>query len=48
MLCVEYHLLLVLIYLMKSGITLDLGKNWVFNKFLVPLPKIVLEFKTDI
>ena len=25
--CVEYHLLLVLIFLVKSGISLDLGKN---------------------
>ena len=26
---VEYHLLLILICLVKSGINLDLGKNWV-------------------
>ena len=29
---VECHLLLVLICLMKSGISLNLGKNWVSNK----------------
>ena len=49
--CVEYHLLLVLICLMKSGISLGLGKIWVGffnNKFLVPLSRIELEFKTDI
>ena len=35
MLCVEYHLLLVLIFLLKSGISLDLeiGKNGSINKF---------------
>ena len=27
--CVEYHLLLILICLMTSGISLDLGMNWV-------------------
>ena len=49
--CAEYHLLLVLICLVKSGISLDLEKIWVGffnNKFLVPLPRIELEFKTDI
>ena len=35
--CVEYHLLLVLICPVKSGISLDLKKNWVLNKFLAPL-----------
>ena len=27
--CVEYHLLLILICLIKNGISLDLRKNWV-------------------
>ena len=27
--CVEYHLVVVLICLVKNGISLDLGKNWV-------------------
>ena len=42
--CVEYHLLLVLICLVKSGISLDLGKNRTgyeldpkIIKFLAPL-----------
>ena len=30
--CVECHLLLVLICLMKSGISLNLGKSWVSKK----------------
>ena len=48
---VEYHLILVLICLVKSGISLDLRKNFSFfttNKFLAPLPRIELEFKTNI
>ena len=31
---VEYYLLLKLICLMKSGISLDLGKNWVIINIL--------------
>ena len=53
--CVEYHLLLILICLVKSGISQDLGKNYELgflkhnlNKFLAPLPRIELEFKIDI
>ena len=47
--CVEYHLLLVLICLVKSGISLDLGKNRTgyaldkkIIKFLALLPRIEL------
>ena len=27
--CFEYHLLIILICLVKSGISLNLGKNWI-------------------
>ena len=44
--CVEYHLLLILIFLVKSGISLDLGKKRTgyaldpkINKFLVSLSR---------
>ena len=53
--CVEYHLLLILICLVKSGISQDLGKNYELgflkqnlNKILAPLLRIELEFKIDI
>ena len=49
--CVEYHLLLILICLVKSGISQDLGKNYELgflkqnlNKFWAPLLRIELEF----
>ena len=39
--CVEYHLLLILICLIKIGISLDLGQNHGFsnNKFLASLSR---------
>ena len=51
MTCIEYHLLLVLICLVKSGISLDLGKNRTgyaldqkIIKFLASLPGTELVF----